>query len=98
MHELVKRQAERIERLEKALEPFAAYMQQMDAYAVLHRGKHLPDDKVLAYSQTEMGTCAALVIGHFRDADAVFGKRAPGWSGLYRTKLRQALCPTEDEG
>lgn len=74
----------------EALEPFAAYSQQMDKYAVLHRGKHLPDSKVLAYSETEMGTCAALVVGHFRDADAVFGRKAGGWTGLYRSTIRAA--------
>lgn len=81
--------AARVEALETALAPFASYMNAMDAYATFHRGQHLTDSKVLAYSQTEMGTCGALVIGHFRDAQHVMdGRDLPGWGGLYRTKLR----------
>lgn len=79
----------RIAELEAALAPFAAYMRAMDAYATLHRGKHLPDSKILAYSQTEMGTCGALCVGHFRDAKHVMADQPlPGWSGQYRSPVR----------
>lgn len=85
-------------RLRTALEPFAAYSQEMDAYAAFHRGQSLPDSKVLAYGQTEMNTCAALVVGHFRDADAVFAGRARGWSGFYRSTLRARASNSASPG
>lgn len=79
-----------LDALEASLVPFASYMDAMDAYASLHRGQHLPDNKVLAYSQTETGTSGALVVGHFRDAQyVVCGLPNGGWSGIYRSKVRE---------
>lgn len=91
--------------LAMALEPFATYFKQMEAYGVFHRGKMLPDEKVMAYSQTEMGTSAAITIGDFRRALEAMEKtgRKPGvYDGGFEKKkmerFRRACgTPTEND-
>jgi hypothetical protein len=64
-----------------ALAPFAAYFKQMEAYGTLHRGKMPPDAKVMAYSETEMGTSAAITAGDFRRAKEAMDKLDRNYGG-----------------
>lgn len=77
-----RRDAEEIERLRAALEPFAAFAQVAEAKSRMALGEVLPDTKILTSLSWE-GGLGVLVMGHFRDALS-FVPKPKGWSGLYR--------------
>lgn len=79
-----------IDRLVKALEPFAEMGRVMEVRARITLGKVPKDSEIVCESSGEVGM-GILTMGHFRDAAALLPD-APGWGGMYRPLDRAAIA------
>ncbi len=86
---------QRVRELEAALHPFAAYAAALDAYGKLHHGRSLPDDKNMAYVQTEMGHTGSITWSDFRFARELMPKARHG--GESTAMRRRALISQHTE-
>ena len=76
--------------LQEILEPFAAMGRVMEIRARVTFGKVPADSEIVCESSGEAGM-GILTMGHFRDAAALLPD-APGWSGQYKPRARNALA------